>query len=173
MNYFIVGGDGERYGPKPEAEIRAWIREGRLNAESHMAAEGSQDWQPLKQFPEFAAELNPGAAAPTAAATQPAAARPVQSYPQYAVVPKNRTHPMAIAGMICGIISLPMTCCCYGFPFNILGLVFSIIGLVQTKKNPHEEGRGMAIAGLICAGLSLLSIIVLLIFGIAVNVYQP
>jgi hypothetical protein len=57
--------------------------------------------------------------------------------------------------MIFGILSV--TCCCCGFPFGILGLVFSLIGLSQINANPQlHEGRGMAIAGLILSILSLL-----------------
>ena len=71
---------------------------------------------------------------------------------------------MAITGMICGIVSLPTLCCCYGFPFNILGIIFSAIGLSQIKKsNPRQSGKGMAIAGLICSILSFLIYLVLII----------
>ena len=80
---------------------------------------------------------------------------------------------MAIAGMICGIVSLPMLCCCSGFPFNILGIIFSAIGLSQIKSNPHQNGKGMAIAGLICAILSLVLIAVLMGLGVAMSIYQP
>lgn len=58
----------------------------------------------------------------------------------------------AIAGMVLGIISL--VCCCspfLGVITGILGLIFSIIVLVQ--KRP---GRGMAIAGIICAAIGLI-----------------
>ena len=80
---------------------------------------------------------------------------------------------MAITGMICGIVSLPMLCCCYGMPFNILGIIFSIIGLSQIKKsNPTQSGKGMAMAGLICSILSLVLFVVFLAFGIAMNVAQ-
>ena len=80
---------------------------------------------------------------------------------------------MAITGMICGSLSLPMLCCCYGFPFNILGIIFSAIGLSQIKSNPHQDGKGMAIAGLICAILSLVMLAVFIALGVAGNIFQP
>jgi hypothetical protein len=173
MAYYIIGGDGKTYGPKPDREIREWIREGRLNATSNIASEGSEDWRPLSKFPEFAADLNP-AAAPAGAVQPPQVIQPqTQPYPQYAAAAPSGTNGMAITGMICGIVSLPMLCCCYGLPFNILGVVFSLIALSQLKANPHQEGRGMAIAGLICAGISLLLIVVLVGFGVAMNVFSP
>lgn len=52
-NYKIIGGDGKHYGPVSEAELRQWIAEGRLNAQSLVQAEGSVEWKPLGAFPEF------------------------------------------------------------------------------------------------------------------------
>jgi UDP-N-acetylglucosamine acyltransferase len=48
-------------------------------------------------------------------------------------------------------------CCCCGFPFNLLGLVFSLIALSQISRHPElYEGRGLAIAGLVLSAVSLL-----------------
>ena len=53
-----------------------------------------------------------------------------------------------------------MFCCCAGFPFNLLGLVFSLIGLSQINRHPElYEGRGQAIAGLVLSLSSLLLIL--------------
>jgi hypothetical protein len=172
MAYYIIGGDGKTYGPKPDSEVREWIHEGRLTAQSKIATEDSQDWRPLSDFPEFAANLNPPAS--VGAVQPPQGVQPhAQPYPQYAASPRGGTNGMAITGMICGIVSLPMLCCCYGLPFNILGVVFSLIALSQLKANPHQEGKGMAIAGLICSGISLLLIAVLIGLGVAMNVFSP
>ena len=84
MAYFIIGGDGKTYGPKPDREIREWIREGRLNATSNIATEGSEDWRPLSEFPEFVADLNPAAAPVGAVQPQQPVQPQTQPYPQYA-----------------------------------------------------------------------------------------
>jgi hypothetical protein len=55
--YTIIGADGKKYGPVPEAEVKAWIAEGRLNAQSHAKAESDADFRPLATFPEFAEAL--------------------------------------------------------------------------------------------------------------------
>jgi hypothetical protein len=52
-NYFIIGGDAKEYGPITEADIRLWIAEGRLNAQSSARREADANWQPLGQFAEF------------------------------------------------------------------------------------------------------------------------
>ena len=46
-NYIIIGGDHKEYGPVNEMEVRQWIAEGRLNAES----------RPGRPIPVAAAEL--------------------------------------------------------------------------------------------------------------------
>ena len=58
-----------------------------------------------------------------------------------------KTNGMAITGFVCSFLCWP------------LGLIFSIIGMSQTGKDPSQGGRGLAIAGLVisivCAVLSL------------------
>ena len=64
-NYFIIGGDGKEYGPVTDADVRQWIAEGRLNAESRAKAENDAEFRALAQFPEFAGALSPQAAPST------------------------------------------------------------------------------------------------------------
>jgi hypothetical protein len=58
-NYIIIGGDSKEYGPVSEAEVRQWIAEGRLSAESRVKAESDAEFRALAQFPEFAEALRP------------------------------------------------------------------------------------------------------------------
>jgi len=51
--FFIIGGDGKEYGPKSEEEIRDWIAQGRLNANSQTKLEGENEWRALGSRPEF------------------------------------------------------------------------------------------------------------------------
>ena len=52
--YLIVGGDGKEYGPVSGADLRQWISEERLNAQSLVKAESDAEFRPLSTFPEFA-----------------------------------------------------------------------------------------------------------------------
>lgn len=61
-NYTIIGGDGKEYGPVTESDIKQWIAEGRLNADSRAKGEGDAEFRALAQFPEFASVLKPQAA---------------------------------------------------------------------------------------------------------------
>ncbi len=52
--YTIIGGDGKQYGPISEPDLRKWIAEGRLNAQSLAKAESDAEFRPLAAFPELA-----------------------------------------------------------------------------------------------------------------------
>ena len=51
--YRIVGVDGRQYGPVGADEIRRWLSENRLNAQTLVQAEGAPGWKPLSAFPEL------------------------------------------------------------------------------------------------------------------------
>ena len=55
--YTIIGGDQKQYGSVTADDIRRWITEGRLGAQSLAQAQGDVEWKPLSAFPEFAAAL--------------------------------------------------------------------------------------------------------------------
>jgi hypothetical protein len=52
--YLIIGGDGKQYGPITDADMRKWVAEGRLNAQSLVKAESDAEFRTLSTFPEFA-----------------------------------------------------------------------------------------------------------------------
>jgi hypothetical protein len=60
--YKIIGADQKEYGPISVEQIRQWIAEGRVNAQTQACAEGTQDWRPLGTFPDFAFTATPAAA---------------------------------------------------------------------------------------------------------------
>ncbi len=68
----------------------------------------------------------------------------------------QQTNIFAILGLI------------FAFVFWPLGIVFSIIALVQINKNPSQKGKGLAIAGLIISiVLPLLLILLIFTAGVA------
>jgi uncharacterized membrane protein len=66
-NYLIIGGDGKEYGPVTDADVRLWLAEGRLNAQSQAKAESDAEFRALAQFPEFASAFAPSSAPATIA----------------------------------------------------------------------------------------------------------
>jgi uncharacterized membrane protein len=78
---------------------------------------------------------------------------------------------MAVMGMVMGILSITCgMCCCYGLPFNVLGIIFSLVALAQIGNDPQsQQGRPLAIAGLVLSILSLVLSALLLILGFALS----
>jgi uncharacterized membrane protein len=66
MPYIIIGSDAQQYGPIGEEELRQWIAEGRLNAQSMAKMESDAAFRPLSAFPEIADALAPAPPRPTA-----------------------------------------------------------------------------------------------------------
>jgi membrane-anchored glycerophosphoryl diester phosphodiesterase (GDPDase) len=65
-NYTIIGGDGKQYGPITGDDLRKWISEGRLNAQSLAKADSDAEFRPLSTFPELSDAFAPQAAMPDA-----------------------------------------------------------------------------------------------------------
>jgi hypothetical protein len=82
-----------------------------------------------------------------------------QPYNQYQPLPK-KNNGMAIASMVCGIVSILISCCLVylALPIAIVGL---ILGILSIKNN--YDGKGMAIAGLILCGITILLSLVVII----------
>lgn len=56
-NYKVIGGDLKQYGPVSAEDLRKWIADGRLNAQSLVQLHGDIEWKQLSSFPEFAEAL--------------------------------------------------------------------------------------------------------------------
>lgn len=154
--YKILGGDGKEYGQISADTVRQWVNEARADAHTQVQPEGGAAWVALGQLPEFTALFN---------VPRPAAG--LGSTP--ATAPANNI--LALIGFILSLVSITIgLCCCYGLPFNIAGIICSVIGFVQIRKQPERyTGRGLAIAGIIIGSLSILLAAGLLIFGVALN----
>ncbi len=154
--YKIIGADGKESGPVSAEGLRQWIAEGRANAQTKIQVEGSTEWKRLEELPEFS--TGPAATAPLPAG--PIAPLPSPSQP--------RTNSLATAGLVLGILSVTFGLCCYGLPFNIAGIVCSIVALTQIRNDPQRErGHGLAIAGLVLCILSIVFALLLVVFSLS------
>lgn len=155
--YKIVGADGQEYGPITVEVLRQWLAEGRVNAQTKILPEGTTEWKTVADLPEFA-----GMAVKSAVpATTPGPIVPP---------PVVRNNSYAVAGLTLGILALTLgLCCCYGLPFSVPGIVCSSIALSQIKKDPLQQGKGLAITGLALSIASVLLGVLLLALGIALS----
>ena len=62
--YTIIGGDQKPYSSVTADDLRKWITDGRLNAQSLAKEENGTEWRPLSAFPEFADVLAASSAPP-------------------------------------------------------------------------------------------------------------
>jgi hypothetical protein len=141
--YKIIGADQKEYGPITADQLRQWISEGRINANTKVQAEGSGVWKTVSELPEFGLTLPP----PPPSGPKYAPGGPISMGP-----PPEKTNMLAVWSMICGIVGV---FCCQ-IIIGPLALILGIVGLSQIKKNPHEKGSGMAITGIILGILALL-----------------
>lgn len=79
-------------------------------------------------------------------------------------VPEPEEGPgYAIAGMVCGILSI--LCCCQCYISGILGIIGMVFSIMVLKGG--KPGKGMAIAGVVCSAVG----IVLALFIIMTRIY--
>ena len=130
--YKVIGSDGKTYGPIPAELLRQWMMEGRVNANTLAQLDGANDWQPLSSMPQFA--IPP-------VMSMPAAYAPVS--------PPAKSNNLAVLGLVSGLLGC--LCCCCGIPFALLGLILSLVALMDSEG----RDRGIAIAGLVLSILAL------------------
>jgi len=155
--YTITGGDQKHYGPISADDVRKWIAEGRLNAQSLVKGDADEDFRPLGGFPEFVDAL--------ASATASSAAPPPPSGSQGAVGDQAAALQMvkgpAIALIITAILGLILVA--IGFVFNILTLSGHPLTMQQIN-DPQVQRFLSSFAG----GLGIVQDIVGLIIGIVI-----
>lgn len=72
---------------------------------------------------------------------------------------------MAIGSLVASILAFPLGFCYIGPVVAIVGVVLGIIALNQIKQS-GENGRGLAIAGIIVGAVILVLTVILVIVGI-------
>jgi hypothetical protein len=138
--YTIIGSDGKQYGSVTEEQLRQWIADGRVNAQTRAQLEGTGGWQSLSEFPEFAGALKSSALPPPLPASTPA-------------VPAE-TSALAVTSLVLGILGL-FTC---GIT-ALIGLILGIIAMVSVSNSRGAlRGFGIALAGIIVSCVFLFMI---------------
>lgn len=145
--YRIIGKDGLQYGPVTAEQLRVWIAENRLNAQTMVQAEGSPDWRPLNSLPEFAADLN---AAPPRTAKAP----PTITPPPPGSNPRASSKlPAGICGILlggfgvhkfilgytgAGLVMLLVTILTCGLAYPVMHIIGLVEGIIYLCKSDDE-----------------------------------
>jgi hypothetical protein len=135
----ILGHDGREYGPISADVLRHWIAENRVNGETQVMSEGSSQWRPLRDVPEFSASV----AAPPQFATPPSANSGINKVIPYRNVP-------ALVGYYCAVFALiPIV----GAVLGLIAVVLGIVGLRGAARNPAVGGKVHSWIAIILGGL--------------------
>jgi hypothetical protein len=105
------------------------------------------------------------AALPKAAPAASRAAPPIA--PGRKTEVKTKTNVLAITSLVLGIVAIPLSCCLSGLGslFGIASLITGLIGYRQAKQSDGaQSGEGIAVAGIILGGVSVLLGIASLLF---------
>jgi len=138
VTYSIIGGDQKQYNSVTDGQLRQWLADGRVNAQTRVQAEGATEWKSLSEIPEFAAALA-------------ASAPPPLSPPAAVSAPPAKTSGLAVTSLVLGILGV-FTC---GIT-ALFGLVLGIIAMVKVKNSGGRlSGGGLALAGTILSGIFL------------------
>lgn len=157
-----IGRNGQQLGSFSEEEVREGLGRGTFLPTDLGWHEGLAEWQPLGSLAIFA-----GAMVPTAT--------PVSGYPQpmmHPMIAAPRNSGLALASMICGIVSLVGMCCYLGVPCGIAAVICGHMANAEIKRAAGVvEGKGMATAGLITGyiaiGVSALMIIAIIVSAVS------
>lgn len=145
-NYKITGSDQKEYGPVTEQQLRQWMVDGRVNAQTRVQAEGDTGWKTLGELPEFAGAC-PGSTPPP--------------LPVGAAATPAKTSGMAIASLVLGILGI-VTCGITVLLSAPVGLILGIVAMNRIGKSAGQlRGKGLALAGVIMSSLTFLLIPIL------------
>ena len=76
----------------------------------------------------------------------------------------NGTNGLQIAGMVCGILAICLSCC-----YGILGVCLGIAGLICAILGNREGSNGVGTAGIVCSIIGIILGVLMLIYFIVVG----
>lgn len=149
--YRIIGTDGQQYGPVSAEQIRRWLAENRVNAQTLAQTEGTQEWKPLISFTEFSADFKapPSVhpAPPTVTQTNPRAGSKIAAGICGILLGSLGIHKFILgytgAGLIMLLVSV-LTCFIASPIMHLIGLIEGIIYLTKSDDDfvkTYVDGR--------------------------------
>jgi hypothetical protein len=149
MRYFVIGADGNKYGPADVATLNQWAAEGRVTPETTLEEEGSGQQMKAKFVLPGMASAPP--TQPQAPQQPPQSGFPGQSAPGY--TPPGQSpyvrpagsgsdgQTQIVIGWVCAVVSL--FCCPPGFG------IAAILLALNAKQKGHPGAQTLMIAAII------------------------
>jgi TM2 domain-containing membrane protein YozV len=146
--YKFIGADGQQYGPVNIEQLRLWLAENRLRADTLVQAEGSLDWKPLSSFPELAAELKsipptitPPSAVPPVAESNPRASDKIPAGICGILLGTFGVHKFILGYTGTGVLMLLVSILSCGTLAPLMHLIGLIEGILYLTKTDDEFVR--------------------------------
>lgn len=147
--YKLIGSDGRQYGPASAEDIRRWISENRLNAQSIAHLEGAPEWKPLSTFPEFAADFKiptgplapPPVLPPPPGPSDPRASSKIAAGIFGILLGSLGIHKFILGYTGAGLIMLLITLLTCGIASPLLHIIGLIEGIIYLTKADSEFVR--------------------------------
>ena len=156
MADWFYGKDNSQHGPVSDLEIRNMVSSGKIDMDTIIWREGMTDWIPMKDVPEFKPETGNLASTSPYSSPQTYAGQP----PYAGAIP---TDGLSIAALVCGILAI-VSCYVWAL-FGIPAVICGHMSLKKINNSPIPiQGKGMAIAGLVCGYLGILIQLVVIVF---------
>jgi hypothetical protein len=145
--YKIIGADGKEYGPVSTEQLRQWISEGRVNAQTRVQPASGGEWKPAAEFAELRF-------ASPAGGTGPGPITPPLRTGQAG----GQQQGLAITSFVLGLLGLA----CLGLLTGLPAIICGHVARGRARRAPGEYGgAGFALAGLIMGYVSLVMTFVL------------
>lgn len=145
----IIGADGKQYGPVSVEQLRSWLTQGRINAQTRIQAVGTEEWRPARDVPELASLFQSSGVVPSGTAP------PVLKAPQT----DERRKGMAVLSFVLGLCSFVL---CLSFISAIPAIILGHVARKRAARSPEQfGGRGFAIAGIVLGYVSILLTLVI------------
>jgi TM2 domain-containing membrane protein YozV len=125
--YKVMGVDGRPYGPVNVEQLRQWIGEGRVNAQTSIQPEGAAEWKALANFPELMTPAVPPVVPVFAPPKPPGADKKIAAGLCGILLGHFGVHKFILGYTIEGITMLLVTLLTCG----VGGVVMWIIGLIE------------------------------------------
>ena len=141
--YKIIGSDGQQYGPVNAEQLRRWLGENRVNAQTLIQPEGATDWKPVSAFPEFAGDLKlaPPLAVPPPADVAAKAANKIAAGICGLLIGSFGIHKFLLGYTAAGVIMLLVTLLTCGIGGVVMHIIAIIEGIIYLTKTDEEFVR--------------------------------
>jgi len=139
--YKIIGTDGRQYGPISAEQIRQWLAQNRVNAQTMVQPEGSLDWKALGALPEFGSDFRTPPPAMVSSYSNPRASNKIGAGICGILLGSLGIHKFILGYTGAGLIMLLVSLLSCGFLAPIIHLIGLIEGIIYLCKSDDEFVR--------------------------------